>query len=154
MINSNDPLAFADAIDKAKACIDAALAGFDRDVAVVALAQAAKQRAAEKTTSGGTERARVDVAAKSARTKAEPRKRVRRARPKKVDGSHGDKTTTLLSLLTKRPGMPLREVAKAVYGAEDRQAQKNLRSLLSAQSKAGKVRKMGPPGQWEIVPTS
>lgn len=60
------------------------------------------------------------------------------------------RTATLLRVLAERPGMPIKEMAMAVYGSDATKTQNKTRSLLVAQKRSGKVNNP-VPGKWEVV---
>ena len=97
-----------------------------RDVALAALA-----RLAHSVSRGGEQ---TNRAAKTASNGYEP-------------GGH---TGKLLAALRKKPGMPIPDLAEAIYGQRDREAQGRVRSLLAAQKKAERVDNTGR-GHWEVI---
>lgn len=61
------------------------------------------------------------------------------------------RTQSVVNALQKRPGMPIAELAREVYGKNDDVAQSNVRSLLASLKKQERIHSVGP-GRWITGP--
>jgi hypothetical protein len=62
------------------------------------------------------------------------------------------RTDALLAALGEHPGMPISDLAAAVYGESNKQNKANTRSLIAALYKQRRVKRVRP-GEWKVVST-
>lgn len=63
----------------------------------------------------------------------------------------GTPSALLVEILREKPGCPIQEIAKYIYGNDERSTQNKTRSLLATSKRRGLVEQMSGVGRWKVV---